>query len=191
MLRRALLLTLVVAGSPLTAVAEGPFIGASVGNANLDDALGNIGPPDDRVDINLDDDSPGWSAFAGYELGRYVGIRAGYIDFSTFDDVLDFGIPGTPTIDVDLDGWTLGVDGYLPIGNWFRLTGHVGVIQWDAKVQIDFAGIDRSEDGSDVFYGAGIEFDLAGFLTLGSSYTRYEIADSDVDYAAAHVRYRF
>lgn len=191
MKRHALLLTVLLAGSPPAAFAGGPFVGASVGNADIDEALGNIGPPDDRIEINLDDDSPGWSAFAGYELGRYVGIRAGYIDFSTFDDILDFGIPGASIIDVDLDGWTLGVDGYLPVWNWFRLTAHVGVIQWDAKVQIDFTAIDRSEDGSDVYYGAGIEFDLANVVTLGSSYTRYEISDTDVDYAAAHFRLRF
>lgn len=187
----ARLAALLLTGLPAIAMAGGPFVGGSVGNADIDEALDDIGPPDDRVELRLDDDSPGWSAFAGYEFGRYVGMRAGYIDFSTFDDILDLGIPGTPVLDVDLNGWIMGVDGYLPVGDWFRLTGHVGVIQWDAEVQIDFAGIDRTEDGSDVYYGVGVEFELADFLMLGTSYTRYEIDDADVDYAAAHVRFLF
>ena len=186
-----LILTLFLISS--TAAADGGFfIGVSAGKADLDETFGTIELPSDDVEITLDDEEPAWGVFAGYQFSRYVGLRIGYVDFATFDDVLDLaGVGDIPGVDFDLDGWTAGVDGYLPVTDWLSLVGHLGAITWDAEVQIALLSIGVVDEGTDVYYGAGLEFTPVDFLGIEGSYTRYEINDSDIDYLSLGVRFKF
>lgn len=171
---------------------SGFFLGAAGGAADLNETLGEIDLGDLDVQVEVDDVAPAWSAFAGYQLNRHFGFRGGYVDFQTFDDILDEAdIENLPDLDLDLEGWMLGADAYLPLGRWVSLTGRAGFMSWESKIDFGLPGIEDSDSGTDPFYGAGLEFNLGRHVGMEASYTRFDVDGNDVDFAAAALRIRF
>lgn len=187
------MMTALLAAAPVAADdGTGVFIGVSGGRADVNETLASLDLSGIGVDVQVDDDSPAWSAFGGYQLNRYFGVRGGYQDFQTFDDLLEVASIGdVPDIDVDLEGWMIGLDAYLPLGEWVSLAGHAGYIDWESKVEIGDLDVRSSESGTDPFIGGGVEVNLGAHFGVEASYTRFDVDGSDVDYAALGVRFRF
>lgn len=187
--------TLVLAMFSGTAQAEestGFFFGAAGGAADLNETLGEVDLGGLDVEVEVDDVAPAWSAFAGYQLNRHFGFRGGYVDFQTFDDILENSdIEDLPDLDLDLEGWMLGADGYLPMGRWVSLTGRAGFMSWESKIDFGLPGVEDSDSGTDPFYGAGLELHLGRRVGMEASYTRFDVDGKDVDFAAAALRIRF
>jgi len=84
---------------PLAAHA-GPdaYVGASIGNARLDDNFGGFG---------IDSEADSYRFFGGLQFGDTFGIEAGYLNFGDFTESVDLGGLLSRT-DINGDGWTLG-----------------------------------------------------------------------------------
>ncbi len=170
----------------------GFFMGAAGGAADLNETLGEIDLGGLDIQVEVDDVAPAWSAFAGYQLNRHFGFRGGYVDFQTFDDILDESdIEDLPDLDLDLEGWMIGADGYLPLGRWVSLIGKAGFMSWESKIDFGLPGVEDSDSGTDPFYGAGLELNLGRRVGMEASYTRFDVDGNDVDFAAAALRIRF
>ena len=187
-----MLVVAVFAGPADAEDRSGFFIGTAGGAADLNDTLGELDLGDLDVQVKVDEVAPAWSAFGGYQFNRHFGFRGGYVDFQTFDDILDeTDVQDLPDLDLDLEGWMVGADAYMPVGRWVSLTGRAGFMSWESKIDFGLPGVEDSDSGTDPFYGAGLEFNLGRRVGMEASYTRFDVDGSDVDFAAAAFRIRF
>lgn len=169
---------------PVTATADsGFYIGVSAGGATLEADTGDIAIP--GLPSSIDEDDTATEIFAGYKFDLPVidiGIEAGYVDF------------GEP--EIDLLGETLFVD-TTGINVWgiaalnvglFDIYGKLGYLAWD----VDARFIDESitEDGSDLGYGLGAEFEIGPVLIRGEL-ERYDLDDTDITMLSLGVAYQF
>lgn len=165
-------LLFVVPFSSANAVQDGFFIGASVGQGQVEASLEDPVIPDPP---KFDETDFAWKLYGGYNwvLAKTFGfgIEGGYVNFgSPSDDILSLlPVKIEPTA-LDLFA-TLGFD-IGPVG----IFGKVGYAWWD--VDVDVAGETFSDDGNDPVYGVGARFNLWSLEIRGE----YEIFDvSDVD----------
>lgn len=168
-----------VSGTTLAGSDSGLYLGASVGQAQLDfdDELADIG------DVDFDDDDTGYKIFGGYNLGLIplvdLAVEGAYVDFGKFSGTLG----PLSNADFEVDGWTgAGLAGFTlgPVG----LFAKAGFISWDG----DFDG--GSDDGTDPFYGLGARFNLFSFQ-VRAEYERYDLDNFDIDYFSVGAAYTF
>ncbi|QFU03072.1 outer membrane protein A [Halomonas sp. THAF5a] len=172
---------------------EGPYLGAGIGHATLDNA-----PLDglERLGANADDSDTGYTLLAGYRFTPHVAVEAGHMDLGEASTRGADGAGGTP----GMEGVTAALIGRLPIANGFSLHGKLGVIAYDTDLDLD-AEIDgqpydvgADEEGTDPFYGIGAEYAIQRLLIRGE-YERYDIGESgedvEIDRFSASVGYHF
>lgn len=170
---------LAISGTAFAGSDSGLYVGASVGQAQLD--YNDEGP--DFGEIDFDDDDTGYKIFGGYNLGLIplvdLAVEGAYVDFGTFNGTVD----GTNS-DLDVDGWTgAGLAGVKlgPVG----LFAKAGFISWDGDV--DGFG---SDDGTDPLYGIGARLTLFS-LQVRAEYERYDLDDVDIDYISVGAAFTF
>lgn len=170
----------------------GVFLSVSGGKADLREKVDRLNLDQLGIDIQLDGDSPAWSASGGYQLNRYFGAHVGYVDFQTFDEILDAG--GTvdmPDVELDLEGWQAGIDAWVPVADWVSLAAHAGYMDWRSNLKVGDFGLEERDSGTDPFFGGGLELHFGNHVGMDVSYTRFDVDGSDVDYAALGARIRF
>ena len=185
---------------------EGPYIGASFGQAKTDadldlgSALDSAGY--DVISSSSDDSDIGYKVYAGYQFNPNFAVEASYVDFGKFEAnaTVMAGEPIAANASASIDGFGFALVGKLPIQNGFNVYGKLGMVAWDADLDVnlnslsgDFATSD-GEDGSDPFYGIGAEYEI-NQLVLRAEYERYDLSeggeDFEVDFLSAGIGYRF
>lgn len=169
---------------PVTATADsGFYIGVSAGGATLEADTGDISIP--GLPSSIDEDDTATEIFAGYKFDLPVidiGIEAGYVDFGEPDiDVLG------ETLFIDTTGINVWGIAALNVG-LFDIYGKLGYIAWD----VDARYIDESitEDGSDLGYGLGAEFEVGPVLIRGELEI-YDFDGADITMLSLGVAYQF
>lgn len=159
---------------PAAAADNGIYIGGSVGRANLEiENIAGIG----AVDFKGDD--TGWKLIAGIRPLDWLGIEASYVNFGEPDDRI-----AGQSIRADGDGISAFAVGFLPVGP-VDLFAKGGLISWDSKI----AGF--GEDGTDLAYGAGVQFRLLG-LSLRAEYEIFDAGGvDDLNMLSIGVTYTF
>jgi hypothetical protein len=166
---------------PVTANADtGAYVGASFGNARLDDSFDGFG---------IDTDANAYRFFGGIQFSNTLGIEAGYLNLGEFSETVDLGGLLSRT-DVAGDGWTLGATLALPLSGNLSLFGKGGVFFWDTDIAIDGFSIDTRED-SNPYFGGGLELNLGENLSLTGDWTIYEFDDLETDVISLGFNYRF
>lgn len=175
---------------------EGPYLGAGIGHATLDnETLDWL----ERLGADTDDSDTGYKLFAGYRFNPHAAVEAGYVDLG---EASARGASGADSarLTLGMEGVTAALVGRLPIANGFSLHGKLGVIAYDADLDLD-AEIDgqtydvsADEEGTDPFYGIGAEYAIQRLLIRGE-YERYDIGESgedfEIDLFSASVGYHF
>lgn len=177
-LATALLLT---SALPLAAHA-GPdaYVGASIGNARLDDNFDGF---------SIDTDTNAYHFFGGIQFSDAFGIEAGYLDFGDFSESVDLGGILSRT-DISGDGWTMGATLALPLSENLSLFGKGGVFFWDADISVDGFSIDTPGDDNP-YYGGGLKLDLGERFSLIGDWTVYEFDVVETDVISLGFSYRF
>jgi len=160
-MRKSLLLTAALLGPAIIlgagtaqAADNGIYIGAGVGQANVDIDGGPF-------DVNGDD--TGYKAIAGFRPLDFFAVEVNYIDFGTVED---------SGAKVDADALAAYAVGFLPVGP-VDLFAKAGVADSDASLSTAVGRF--KSDGTDFAYGAGVQF---RFLSL-SARLEYEVFDLD------------
>lgn len=166
--------------SPLAQADTGVFVSASFGSSHLDE---------DFNGLTIDTDANAFRLVGGFQFGDYFGIEAGYHDFGSFSETVDFGGFSTRT-DVAASGWTLGGTLGLPLSEQVSLYGRAGVFFWDADVDIDGFSINVPED-ENPYYGGGAKVDVTSKLSLVGDWTRYELDTTESDVISVGFEFRF
>lgn len=163
---------------------SGFYIGGAVGGATLEADF----DPDAIPGLPLggiDEDDTAIKLFAGYHFDLPVvdlGIEAGYVDFGAPEIDTVFG-----QIEIDTTGINLwGIAG-IEAGP-IDLFAKFGYIAWDVEAS-GFGG-SASDDGSDIGYGAGLSFGLAGIKIRGELEI-YDLDGADLTMLSLGVLYQF
>ncbi|MCL7942121.1 porin family protein [Halomonas sp. ATCH28] len=176
--------------------AEGPYLGAGIGHASMDnDGLDWL----DRNGFNTDDSDTAYKLFAGYQFNPNFAVEANYVDLGDFSAS---GAAGGDSANLKLgvDGFTAALVGKLPIQNGFSVHGKLGMVAWDADIDGNatvngtYYRESTGEDGTDPYYGIGAEYEIDRIM-MRAEYERYDISESgedfEIDLVSASLGYRF
>lgn len=172
-MRKAILATaLVMASTGAMAADNGIYLGASIGDANVEI---------DQGLAQVDSDDTGFKFIAGIRPLDWFGVEASYVNFGEAED----GI-----LAAESDGITgFGVF-FAPVGP-VDVFAKVGLVSFDTTVEVDGFGDIYREDGTDLAYGVGVQFRL---LSLGvrAEYEKFDIDDvEDANMLSIGVTYTF
>ena len=162
------------------AFAEGRFyIGGSVGETDVD------GFCDDAKDLGLgscDDTDTGFKVTGGYKINDYLGMEIFYADLGEIDAKGTF--MGSPvSAEAELDGFGASLMGSYPMAENVSLYARVGVIEWDADIDVGVSGLgsaSEDDDGTDGVYGVGVQYLFGEQLGVRLEWERYDL-DDEVD----------
>ena len=161
----------------------GFYIGGSAGGATIEADLGGISLP--GLPASLDEDDTALEIFGGYRFDLPViglGIEAGYVDFGE----PDVNVAGDELL-FDTTGFNLWGIASLHLG-LFDVYGKLGYVAWE--VDAKYLSSSASEDGYDLGYGLGAEFDIGPVLLRGEL-ELYDLDDADVTMLSLGVAYQF
>lgn len=125
-----------------------------------------------KVDIE-DEDDTGWRIVGGYQINRNFAAELGYSSLFDKDGV-------------DLTAWELVGIAAFPVANQFSVFGKLGLAMWDVD-----AGALGSDDGTDLTFGLGVQYDFTPKLGLRAQWQRYDVSDADADVYSVGIVYKF
>jgi OOP family OmpA-OmpF porin len=166
-MRKILFILFVTAvfSAPAAATETGFYIGGGLGISSLD--VRDFEP--DYADLRFEDDEFGAKLFAGYRLFKYFAVEAGYTDFGNVKVWEGGNIQFYEEADIHVTMWSGYAVGLIPLSAKTDLFGKLGYASWDVKNRVTSGGEteDRSSSGSDLAFGAGMNF---RFKKLGARF---------------------
>ena len=141
-----------------------------------------LGTTDSNLSGATDKRDTVWKGYGGYQLNRYLGVEAGYIDLGKTT------IPGASFSSKAL---TAAAVGTMPLTPQFALFGKLGV----ATVETDVNS--ASDNNFDPTYGMGVRYDFTRQIGLRGEWERFRVsgnpyaAKSDTDLFSVSLQYRF
>jgi hypothetical protein len=168
----ALALSFAAASTPAVAADKGIYLGATggVSSVHSDDVL------------NYDADATGFKLIAGWRFIDWLAIEANYVDFGSGSDTV-----AGQKIRTDGNGVSLSALAFIPVGP-VDIYGRVGAFDWSANAKTDVSKL--GDNGTDLVYGAGVQFRLGG-LSLRGEYERFDLNGTDADLISLGVTYTF
>ena len=172
------------------------YIGIDYLNNEIDSGITNISS-------TLDEKDNGYSLYAGMPISDTMDIEVSYNDFgeSSLSGVsgnqfiyegTTYEFNATATLAVKASSMGVGVKQKYELSEGVMLYGKLGVHQWDSELSIasTTATANADEDGTDVFYGIGLEVNLAK-LKGRVGYSMYDLDGEEVDSINVGFSYNF
>ena len=166
--------------------SEEMYIGIDHLNNKIDTGVTNISS-------TLDEKDSGYSLFAGLPLNENLDIEVSYNDFGEASlsgvsgnqftiDGTTYEFNATATLAVSATSIGFAAKPKVELSEGVILYGKLGVHNWDSEFNVTSttATANEGEDGSDVFYGAGIEANLIN-LKGRIGYSLYDLDGEDID----------
>jgi hypothetical protein len=137
----------------VAAADNGFYLGGSVGQSSY--SVGEFSSDD------FDGDGTGYKAFAGGRFLTFLGIEGAYVDFGDIEG--DASGQGAD-YESNVNGVTLQAVAYLPLGI-ADVFVKGGLFDWEVDLTSTISGVSEtvSGDGSDLVYGAGVQFRIKSF----------------------------
>lgn len=158
---------------PALASANGPYIGASSGQSELD--LSDVDSAMlESSGTSVDGEDTAYRVFMGYRYSENFAYEAFYAD-------LGEATLATGGMSVDLESKTAGMSflGLIPINNAFDIYAKAGLHYWNLVLAASDVSIELDE-GIEVTYGVGLQYSIGQWL-FRAEFERYEIGGADVD----------
>ena len=176
--------------------AEGIYVGIDYLNNKIDTGVTNISS-------NLDEKDTGYSLYAGMPIHENLDIEISYQDFG---EASLSGVNGnqfkigsttyqfttTATIAAEADSFGIAAKPKYKINDNITVYGKLGIHSWESTLSVNAAtgSANVTEDGTDVFYGVGIQVAFNN-LSARVGYTIYDLDGDDVDSINAGLAYKF
>jgi OOP family OmpA-OmpF porin len=187
-----------LASAPAFAADDsGFYIGAGFGEMAIEvNDIADLG-------VKFDDSGTTWKILGGYRFMKYFGAEVEYIDGGDAED--SFREEEGPyfaeaDVTISLSGWNASAVGILPLGEKFSVFGKLGFIMWDADFEAkldtnvpDVADFSErgTDDGTDLSWGLGAEFDFTDNFGVIVEYQSFEISDTDAALLSASLLWMF
>jgi OOP family OmpA-OmpF porin len=158
-------------------VQPGPYIGGSVGTTKFHGD--NIGG------FDTDTTDTGGKLYGGYQFTPNFSLEGGWVGLGKYS---------SSGSELKLNnGIFLDAVGTFPVAQDFSLLGRVGV--YNGKADRTVNGVNDSERGTDIKYGAGVQYDLSKNTAIRGEWERYRVKALDIkdntDMFSVGVNYRF
>lgn len=154
-------------GAAAMAVSGGAFAQASMSAVPAFYVGAEVGQSDAG-----DEDDIGWKILGGYQFNRNFAAEVAY--GFLFDKN-----------DVEVTALEVVAVGMWPIANQFSLLAKLGLANWEVDSRFG------SEDGTDITWAIGGQFDLSRNLGLRVTWQRYETDPDEVDFLNVGVVWKF
>ena len=172
------------------------YIGIDYLNNEIDTGVTNISS-------TLDEKDNGYSLYAGMPLSDTMDIEVSYNDFGEASlsgnngdqfilDGTTYQFTTTATLAASATSIGVAAKQKIELSEGVKLYGKLGVHQWDSELSITGTSTTTNvdEDGTDVFYGAGLEVNLAN-LQGRVGYSMYDLDGDEVDSINVGFSYNF
>lgn len=176
--------------------AEGWYVGAAGGQADADygssDLVSDLAVRGWPIsDASADDNDTAWKIYAGWQVTDRLALEGGYVDLgevttqyralvppNQIDAILQDTLEVHPYLG---DGWTAAGVVRLPLGGpALQLLGRIGVFAWEADIEVEAINgatgvVSGDDDGADLFYGLGVEWQVQPRVGLTLEWERYKL----------------
>lgn len=172
------------------------YIGIDYLNNEIDTGVTNISS-------TLDEEDNGYSLYAGMPLSDTMDIEVSYNDFGEASlsgnngdqfilDGTTYQFTTTATLAASATSIGVAAKQKIELSEGVKLYGKLGVHQWDSELNITGTNTttNADEDGTDVFYGVGLEVNLAN-LQGRVGYSMYDLDGDEVDSINVGFSYNF
>lgn|SRR5690554_6759028 len=185
--------------SPLSASADGWYVGGGIGQSKVDAVECE---PDPDIACSADDSDTAFKVFGGYQFASpasspFTGaVEFGYVDLGEAS-ITASDSSAAARIVLEGSGFTFSVLGSLAATDWLSLIGKVGVMRWDYDVDVSVATVlgsgfgSGSDSGTDIMFGFGAGFAMTEQFGARLEWERFDIDGDDVDLMSASFIYRF
>tara|TARA_B110000208_G_scaffold164068_1_gene201321 strand:- start:207 stop:797 length:591 start_codon:yes stop_codon:yes gene_type:complete len=166
--------------------SEEMYIGIDYLNNEIDTGITNISS-------TLDEKDSGYSIYAGLPMSDTMDIEVSYNDFGEASlsgvsgnqfslDGTTYEFNATATLAVKASSIGVAAKQKVELSEGVMLYGKVGIHQWDSELSIasTTATANADENGTDVFYGAGLELSISN-LKGRIGYSLYDLDGEDID----------
>lgn len=161
-------------------------LGAGQANSQVDEArIANSLLAPGVTTTSLSDDTRGraFKVFGGYQFNRNIALQAGYFNLGKFGFSANTAPPGTLDSAFKVQGFSLDLVGTLPLTD--RLSALAGIGAQYAKTKADFRSSGAAspvpsqlkKSGTNVKYGAGLQYALSPAMLLRGEVERYRVND--------------
>jgi OOP family OmpA-OmpF porin len=140
-----------------------------------------IGGDFGQTDLEDIDEDTSWKILGGYQINRTFAVELGYAN------LFDKRISG---IGVEVTAWDLVGVASLPLGDKFSVFGKLGFAMWEAEATSVPGFGSVSDDGTDLTFGVGLQYDVSRNLGIRGQWQRYDV-DADADLLSIGLIYRF
>jgi len=159
---------------------------ASVTASAADQIYGGIGtglaiPTGDYS--NTLDDSQAWKVFGGQDINENLSIEGGYTKFGEMD------VSNSTTDNdnsVEYTAFQVSPVAVLPIGNRLSLFIKAGFLAWDSDTEIN-----GTDNGVDIFYGAGVDYILSENLSVKGTWESYTFDEVEANLYSVSAVFHF
>ncbi|MPY22504.1 outer membrane beta-barrel protein [Shewanella psychropiezotolerans] len=191
---KTLIGTLVIAafsfGASAADVDNSWYLGAGLGQNNYQSV--------DATSHLQDDSDLAWNALVGYQLNKYFAIEAGWQDLGTDDDTHLWGGNTDGSEAIDVDGFTLGLVGTLPLDDKWFATGEIGAYQYHLAHEMGQGKYVSATDTA-AYFGIGLGYNITDALAISAKYRRFSdvnetawnTVDMDAQTIGLQLTYRF
>jgi OmpA-OmpF porin, OOP family len=170
MMKGRLVLGLLLMAVTLQAQA-GPYAGFKVGKLDYD--------------LPYFEDPTTFEVFLGNRFNENFAVELNYIDLGESED----GIPPVWTLSGDSVG--IGLRLFLPLSETVEFTGRLGIHSWQLELHEAGTGTIADDDGTDLFYGVGVNVGLTPNIGMGAHYTVYDLDEEDASVLSFDLQFRF
>ena len=146
-----------------------------------------------NISSNLDEKDNGYSLYTGFSVIENVDLEVSYNDFGEASlsgvsgnqfkiDGTTYQFTATATLSVKATSIGVAAKPKLQLSDGVILYGKLGVHQWDSEFKVSSTDTSATldDDGSDVYYGAGLEVAISNFKgRIG--YSLYDLDGDDID----------
>lgn len=160
----------------------------------------------DASGFTVDDEDTYKHVGVGYSFSDHIALEGGYLDLGQASISASgsasgtyygspFSATGTLSATAEADGYYIGPRFTYPLNKDLGVYGKVGVYFWDLKATASASGsltykgttyaanasASATDDGSDPYWGFGLNYRLNDRFSVRGEFTRYEVSDTDVD----------
>ena len=149
----------------------------------------------------------GFGVRAALQANENIAFEVGYQSFGEASYKEEFSTSSYServNLDIDIKALTLGLKASTAVSPSLSLNGRIGLAFWDADIdagyEVDYYSSYRdevseaessSEDGNDIYFGFGLDYQVAPKVYVSASYTRMDADDYEVSGLQAGVGMRF
>lgn len=149
------------------------YLGASIGKTSTDGFCATL--------TQCDNTETSWKTFAGVRVNENLVLEGSYIDFGKQTGFSKTGTPNTQ----QASAFSVGAVAGIPVAAQIEAFGKAGLARWTHEYQQNNSSAETT--GTDVFIGAGANYDLGSNMGVRAEWERYKdignpsIQSNDID----------